>query len=97
MHFFYLQKAISKKYNVSAEYLRIYIHYQPSYYHFHIHFSSVKKLFPGTNLEKAHLLDTVIRNIEMCSSYYQQATLTYILKQNDPLFEKLKEASVIQA
>uniref|UniRef100_T1DFV7 m7GpppX diphosphatase n=1 Tax=Cupiennius salei TaxID=6928 RepID=T1DFV7_CUPSA len=88
--------AISEKYNISAENLRIYVHYQPSYYHLHVHFSSVQKVMPGTQFEKARLLDTIMNNIEMCSSYYRQATLTYTLKQNDPLFVKLKEASLIK-
>ncbi|GFX21896.1 m7GpppX diphosphatase [Trichonephila clavipes] len=85
--------AIQMKYNIQHEKLRIFLHYQPSYYHLHVHFTSIHKQVPGCQFEKAHLLDSVINNIELSASYYQDVTLTYTLKSNDPLFAKLKMAS----
>ena len=41
------QKAIQEKYKVPAHKLRIYFHYQPSYYHLHIHFSALCFEAPG--------------------------------------------------
>ncbi|XP_035225122.1 m7GpppX diphosphatase-like [Stegodyphus dumicola] len=87
--------AISKKYNIPEEKLVAYFHYQPSFYHMHVHFNCLEKPMQGSQCGKAHLLDTVIGNLELCSTYYQQTTLTYTLKENDSLFSKLREASVI--
>lgn len=42
-------------------------------------------------MEKAHLLSTIINNIEMQSNYYQKASLNYIIKQSDPLFNHFEE------
>lgn len=34
-------RAIEAKYNIPANRLRIYFHYQPSYYHLHVHFTAL--------------------------------------------------------
>lgn len=47
--------------------------------------------FPGINAEKAHLLDTVIDNIELVGDYYQRATLPCVLKENDKLYALMSE------
>jgi isochorismate hydrolase len=45
--------------------------------------------FVGTYTEKAHLLETVIDNIKRDGSYYQEATLPFVVKDVDPLYKKL--------
>jgi len=45
----------------------------------------------GINVGKAHLLTTIINNIEMQSNYYQKATLDYVIKESDPLFNCFEE------
>ena len=39
--------AIYKKYKVSGSRLRIYLHYRPSYYHLHVHFTYLMFDGPG--------------------------------------------------
>lgn len=39
--------AISKKFNIPASQLRIYFHYQPSYYYLHVHFCYLMFEAPG--------------------------------------------------
>lgn len=39
--------AISEKFNLPASQLRIYFHYQPSYYHLHVHFCNLTFDAPG--------------------------------------------------
>ncbi|KAF7998131.1 hypothetical protein HCN44_009529 [Aphidius gifuensis] len=70
-------KAIFDKYGVSKSQLRIYFHYQPSFYHLHVHFTTFAVENSGTLTERAHLLTTVIRNIELMPDYYQKAVLTF--------------------
>ncbi|XP_058831774.1 m7GpppX diphosphatase [Topomyia yanbarensis] len=82
--------AIKKRYGIDADQLRIYIHYQPTFYHFHVHFTYLRHDSPGTNCEKSHLLSTVIGNIELLSDYYQKITLPFIVNGTDKLYEKLK-------
>lgn len=54
-------QAIWDRFSVPAEQLRVYVHYQPSYYHFHVHF--VHTSYDGAMglaAGKAHLLGTII-------------------------------------
>ncbi|CAG2109740.1 unnamed protein product [Medioppia subpectinata] len=86
-------EAIEKKYGVTRDQLRIYIHYQPSYYHFHIHFTALANEETGF-VERIHLLDTVINNITVCKDYYQKSSLLFPIKTNDPLFKKFADKQV---
>jgi len=83
-------QVIQEKYGLTRDQLRIYIHYQPSYYHFHIHFTSLAYEDCGS-VERIHLLDTVINNITICSDYYQKSSLLFPIKQNDPIFKALAD------
>ncbi|ODM89692.1 m7GpppX diphosphatase, partial [Orchesella cincta] len=85
--------AIKKKYGLTRSQLRIYLHYQPSYYHLHVHFTSLNFNAPGIYTEKSHLLQTVISNIEGKSSYYQDATLPFVVKKNDSFWQTMAMSS----
>lgn len=81
-----------KRYSVQGNQLRIYLHYQPSYYHLHVHFVALGHEAPGITVERAHLLNDVIQNLELDSQYYARRTLTYALRADEPLLQKFKEA-----
>lgn len=81
-------KAISAKYKLPENELRIFIHYQPSYYHFHVHFTWLgSDSVGGPYSERSHLIDNVIANIRLMNDYYQKATITFALKKGTPLYE----------
>ncbi|CAD5112088.1 DgyrCDS1329 [Dimorphilus gyrociliatus] len=86
-------EAIQKKYGLESNQLRIYFHYQPSYYHLHIHFNNISYEAPGSNVATAYLLSDVINNIELMSDYYKKATLSFVLKEQHKLLEKFKSHS----
>uniref|UniRef100_UPI00398E4358 m7GpppX diphosphatase isoform X1 n=1 Tax=Pristiophorus japonicus TaxID=55135 RepID=UPI00398E4358 len=86
------QVAISKRYDIAGSQLRIYLHYQPSYYHLHVHFTALSYDAPGSMVEHAHLLSSVIENLQTDPEYYQQRTLTFALKADDHLLQRFKEA-----
>ncbi|XP_059617295.1 m7GpppX diphosphatase [Phlebotomus argentipes] len=85
--------AIEEKYGVARSQLRIYLHYQPSFYHLHVHFTYLKHDAPGIFCEKSHLLDSVISNIELMPDYYQRATLSFVVRQNDRLWDDFRRDS----
>ncbi|KAI7936079.1 hypothetical protein MJO29_015382 [Puccinia striiformis f. sp. tritici] len=96
-------ESIENKFNVPKRELRMFVHYQPSYYHFHVHITHVNHLgFQGITVGQAHLLDEIIDNLELevsnqsgssdhhsSSSFYQSKTFTYALGTNHDLFEGL--------
>ncbi|XP_065162115.1 m7GpppX diphosphatase [Atheta coriaria] len=84
-------KVISDKFGIPASRLRVYLHYQPSFYHLHVHFATLQYDAPGVFAEKCHLLANVISNIELVSDYYQRVTLPFAVRENDSLFKKLED------
>jgi len=69
--------------------LRLYIHYQPSYYHFHIHVVNINNLAQyGSFLAgKAILLHDVIDNLQYLGSEgYAKKTITYQLQDTLSIF-----------
>ncbi|TMW53850.1 hypothetical protein DOY81_001135 [Sarcophaga bullata] len=78
-------EAIAKKYGVLGTQLRMYFHYQPSFYHLHIHINPIQNDAPGIWCEKSHMLDTVINNLELLEDYYQKATLPFVLYDGNKL------------
>ncbi|KAG0682576.1 hypothetical protein C6P40_002413 [Pichia californica] len=82
---------IYKKFNLKSSNLRLYVHYQPSYYHFHIHVVNVNFLGLANSMisGKAILLDDIIDNLRCMedSRGYSQKVITYQLKETHKLWE----------
>ncbi|KAJ9579719.1 hypothetical protein L9F63_004645 [Diploptera punctata] len=89
-------KTIEEKFRLPGSQLRIYVHYQPSFYHLHVHFTYLKYDAPGIFTEKSHLLSTIIENIELMPDYYQRVTLPFVVKETDNLFLKYEEKGMIK-
>ncbi|KAH8264213.1 hypothetical protein KR038_004508 [Drosophila bunnanda] len=79
--------AIFKRYGLNPNQLRMYFHYQPSFYHLHVHINPVRNDAPGIWCEKSHMLDTVITNLELLPDYYQRASLPFVLYEGNKLLE----------
>lgn len=77
-----------EKYALEKNQLRIFFHYQPSFYHLHLHVVNINYRPAGSEVGRAVLLRDVIDNLKLDDVYYKKATLTYLLKMNDPLYEK---------
>ncbi|KAK3711396.1 hypothetical protein QZH41_013504 [Actinostola sp. cb2023] len=89
----YKDEVIKSKYKIPSSQLRIYIHYQPSYYHLHVHFTHLKFDAPGSGAGKAHLLEDVIDNIaNIDKNYYQKKTLPFVARESDKLFLEFQRA-----
>jgi len=88
-------KAISDKYGVDAHSLKVYFHYQPSYYHLHVHFTHLQFDGPGASVLGAHLLRTVIENIELSSEYYINSTLSFTAKKDTPIYKQYVTAGIL--
>ncbi|GAN08627.1 actin polymerization protein Bzz1 [Mucor ambiguus] len=85
-------RLVKEKANLSPSQLRLFIHYQPSYYHFHVHITAVAfSDAPGVVSGQAHLLDTVINNIELYPDYYQKATIPFVIGEKHPLTSGFSE------
>mmetsp|Transcript_16996 Transcript_16996/g.20757 ORF Transcript_16996/g.20757 Transcript_16996/m.20757 type:complete len:469 (-) Transcript_16996:374-1780(-) len=83
---------IKKIYGVDPDQIRIFVHYHPQFYHFHVHFTRLQNEI-GAQVERGHLLSDIIQNLEMDSNYYQKRTITYKLKVTSPLYLLLQQPS----
>ena len=86
------QEAIHEKYGVPGDQLRIYLHYQPSYYHLHVHFTQLSYTAPKSCVGEAHLLADVISNIETIDpEYYQKCSLSFTVTESSLLRKAYQE------
>ncbi|KAK6039719.1 flavodoxin [Cooperia oncophora] len=84
--------AIREKYGVRPDQIRAYFHYQPCFYHLHVHFVSLKYDAPASSTLAAVLLDDVINNLKIVPDFYKKATLTFARKRSDKLLQMFREA-----
>lgn len=52
--------ALKAQFKIPSSSLRVYVHYQPTYYHFHVHFSHVKMNFGAFFLCQLALMGFII-------------------------------------
>ena len=76
--------AIKHTYGVENDQVRIFVHYQPQFYHFHVHYTRLENEV-GCCCERGHLLSDIIQNLEIDSDYYCKRTITYKLRRGTPL------------
>lgn len=73
---------------MESDQLRVYLHYQPSYYHLHVHFTHLQFSAPKSTVGEAHLLQDVIDNIATVDPlFYAKRTLSFVVKESSPLWE----------
>lgn len=90
---------VQEKYGLGKGSLRSYIHYQPSYYHFHVHIVNANHVgFMGMSVGQAHLLDDVISLLELelddGPGIYERITLTYNLGDQHGLNDLMVKATI---
>ncbi|WWC88369.1 uncharacterized protein L201_003280 [Kwoniella dendrophila CBS 6074] len=90
-------RTVKEKYGVASSKLRLFVHYQPSYYHFHVHVVHINaEATSGMLVGQAHMLDDLINLLELSPSngpsLLAQKTYTYPLGVEHGLFEGMKTA-----
>ncbi|EJF56971.1 scavenger mRNA decapping enzyme [Dichomitus squalens LYAD-421 SS1] len=92
-----IARVVKDRWGLGQGSLRMFIHYQPSYYHFHVHIVNANHYgLPGMSAGQAHLLDDMISLLE-CDpddgpSILQRMTFTYALGEQHGLYEPMKAA-----
>ena len=68
-------KIIKEIYDIDETQLKIFLHYEPSTYHLHIHFINTEHKMCDSSIEYCHDLDNIIYNLSIKSNYYQEIIL----------------------
>jgi m7GpppX diphosphatase len=66
---------INELYNLTENDLKIFIHYEPSTYHLHIHFVNINFRECNSSVEYSHDINMVIFNLKIDNNYYQKIKL----------------------
>ena len=89
-----LQEAIYERYGIPSDQLRVYVHYQPSYYHLHVHFTQLSYNAPKSSVGDAHLLRDIIANIETFDpEFYQKCRLSFTVSESCLLWKAYQNYS----
>lgn len=88
-------RVVKESWGLEEGSLRFFVHYQPSYYHFHVHIVHASlSMGLGMLVGQAHLLDDVIALLEIDldggAQIFEKLTLTYGLGEQHGLFDGLK-------
>jgi len=83
--------AIEEIYGVQGNQLRIFVHYQPQFYHFHVHFTRLWNEI-GCQVERGHLLSDIVQNLESDGDFYEKRSISLKLPVDDNLYRHMKEA-----
>ncbi|KAI9444282.1 scavenger mRNA decapping enzyme [Lactarius indigo] len=88
---------VKTRWGLEATELRLFVHYQPSYYHFHVHIVNANHTgLMGMTVGHAHMLDDIISLLELDEpngpSIFQRMTLSYDLGENHGLFAPMNAA-----
>ncbi|KAJ3552481.1 hypothetical protein NM688_g4129 [Phlebia brevispora] len=92
-------RIVKERWGLGEGSLRLFVHYQPSYYHFHVHIMNANYYgLMGSTVGQAHLLDDIISLLELDPdsgpSIFERVTLTYGLGDLHALYEPLRKAQV---
>lgn len=80
---------VPTKYPIARDQLRLYVHYQPSFYHFHIHVVNANYTGLGQTIlaGKAILLEEVIESLKLLGEDgFSKKTITYGLSESHDLW-----------
>ncbi|KAG7665000.1 uncharacterized protein J8A68_001465 [[Candida] subhashii] len=85
-----IKKVVREKYEMSGDQVRVFVHYQPSYYHFHIHVVNIHHpgLGDGIAIGKAILMDDLIENLKLNGKFYRERTIGYVIGENHGLWKE---------
>ena len=87
--------AIQQTYGVPSNQLRIFFHYQPQFYHLHVHVTRLENEI-GSQVERGHLVNDVIQNLEMDNDYYTKRTITYKLRTNETIYKLIQQTESLR-
>ncbi|CAD8126717.1 unnamed protein product [Paramecium sonneborni] len=70
-------RIINEEYKLDQKYVKVFVHYLPSFYHFHVHFTHSSQI--GQSFRDIPL-SSIIQNIKLKSNYYQIVALQYVTR-----------------
>jgi m7GpppX diphosphatase len=73
------KKIISEKHKIELNKILVYVHYYPSYFHFHVHYTLVNNEISRHGFPNNFFLSEIIQNIKIDSDYYKKVELEVVI------------------
>ncbi|VVU94611.1 Scavenger mRNA decapping enzyme C-term binding [seawater metagenome] len=73
---------IKDKHGIPQDRIITFVHYYPSFYHFHIHFVYLENDIYESGTGRNHYLSTIINNLKLDSEYYKKMDLEMIIPES---------------
>ena len=85
------KKIIAKKYGCKENEIKAYLHYPPSFYYLHVHYTSVNdpNNTSSSAINRAIDLNEIIQNIKLINDYYQKIPIDHTVQVNSKLHKAL--------
>ncbi|KAF9496187.1 scavenger mRNA decapping enzyme [Pleurotus eryngii] len=93
-------RVAQERFGLQSDRLRMFVHYQPSYYRFHVHIVHANHVGTlGSTIGQAHLLDDIISLLELevddQSGIFERTTLTYGLGDQHGLLGLIQQYKTV--
>ena len=85
------KKIIAEKYGCKENEIKAYLHYPPSFYYLHVHYTSVNdpNNTSSSAINRAIDLNEIIQNIKLIKDYYQKVPIDHTVQVNSKLHKAL--------
>ena len=84
-------QVIESIYGIKKDQLRIFVHYPPQFYQFHVHFTRLENEI-GCQVERGHLVNDIIQNLNMDDEFYTKRVISYKVKTSSELYVMANKA-----
>lgn len=82
-------QAILSKFKIEKEQIRVFVHYIPSIFRFHVHFCYSGIVGGTTCIGRAIFLEEIIENLKFSSNFYQTKTMIFSISDENPFLMEL--------
>jgi m7GpppX diphosphatase len=83
-------KAVEEKFDVRRDKVRLFLHYQPTFYHLHVHVNHLNHTLTDMP-ERNFSLNQIIENLKLDSDYYKKVAVEYVVRKNEMLYDLFKD------
>lgn len=85
------KKIIAQKFGCKENEIKAYLHYPPSFYYLHVHYTSVNdpNNTSSSAINRAFDLNEIIENIKLMNDYYQKVSIDHTVQVNSKLYNAL--------
>lgn len=81
---------IQEVYGLESDRIRVFVHYHPQFYHFHVHFRSTR-CTESSEVARAVLFQDILMNLESDSEYYTKRDMICCLSERDKVFKLITQ------